>query len=194
MTCGRGSPGTRSPPWSASWRRCGPGPAAPSATPPASRCASWGGARSSSTGRSSGSTSSSCPSSPPAPGPARPLRRRPGYRRAAAGRRRGPPGAAALGGRLGAPVRRRPDPRLVRQDHPPPPQPRRRPAGQPRPVAHRDHPDGHHPPTRAYVERRTAEGLSKKEIIRCLKRYVAREVYPRLRAAADWQPQTPGAA
>lgn len=34
-----------------------------------------------------------------------------------------------------------------------------------------------HAPTIAYVERRTAEGLSKKEIIRCLKRYVAREVY-----------------
>jgi len=42
-----------------------------------------------------------------------------------------------------------------------------------------------HPPTRAYVERRTAEGLSKAEIIRCLKRYVARQVYPHLRAAAD---------
>jgi transposase len=40
-----------------------------------------------------------------------------------------------------------------------------------------------HPVTRAYVERRTAEGLSKKEIIRCLKRYVAREVYRHLRAA-----------
>ena len=39
-----------------------------------------------------------------------------------------------------------------------------------------------HPPTRAYVERRGKEGLSKKEIIRCLKRYVAREVYPHLRA------------
>jgi transposase len=38
-----------------------------------------------------------------------------------------------------------------------------------------------HPETRAYVRRRTAEGLSKKEIIRCLKRYVAREVYPYLR-------------
>jgi transposase len=38
-----------------------------------------------------------------------------------------------------------------------------------------------HPETRAYVQRRTAEGLSKKEIIRCLKRYVAREVYPYLR-------------
>lgn len=34
-----------------------------------------------------------------------------------------------------------------------------------------------HEPTIAYVARRTAEGLSKKDIIRCLKRYVAREVY-----------------
>jgi transposase len=31
--------------------------------------------------------------------------------------------------------------------------------------------------TRDYVERRTKEGLSKPEIIRCLKRYLAREVY-----------------
>ena len=31
--------------------------------------------------------------------------------------------------------------------------------------------------TRRYVERRTGEGLSKKEIMRCLKRYVAREIY-----------------
>jgi transposase len=38
-----------------------------------------------------------------------------------------------------------------------------------------------HPPTRAYVDRRSKQGLSKKEIIRCLKRYVAREVYPHLR-------------
>ncbi len=33
------------------------------------------------------------------------------------------------------------------------------------------------PHTRAYMERRTKDGLSKKEIIRCLKRYVARELY-----------------
>jgi transposase len=39
------------------------------------------------------------------------------------------------------------------------------------------------PATRAYVDRRTKEGLSKKEIIRCLKRYVAREVYRHLRTA-----------
>lgn len=37
--------------------------------------------------------------------------------------------------------------------------------------------------TRAYVERRLLEGKSKMEIIRCLKRYVAREVYPLLRVA-----------
>jgi transposase len=42
---------------------------------------------------------------------------------------------------------------------------------------------GSHPATRAYAERRTAEGKSKAEIIRCLKRYVAREVYPHLRPA-----------
>ena len=33
-----------------------------------------------------------------------------------------------------------------------------------------------------YVERRTKEGLSKPEIMRCLKRYVAREVFPHVRA------------
>ena len=38
---------------------------------------------------------------------------------------------------------------------------------------------GSDPATRAYAERRTAEGKSKAEIIRCLKRYVAREVYRR---------------
>ena len=32
-----------------------------------------------------------------------------------------------------------------------------------------------HPATRAYAERRAAQGLPEKEIIRCLKRYVARE-------------------
>jgi transposase len=41
-----------------------------------------------------------------------------------------------------------------------------------------------HPATRAYADRRSKEGLSKKEIIRCLKRYVAREVYGQLRDGA----------
>lgn len=34
-----------------------------------------------------------------------------------------------------------------------------------------------HEPTIAYVKKRTAEGLSKRDIIRCLKRYLVREVY-----------------
>jgi hypothetical protein len=74
-------------------------------------------------------------------------------------------------------VRGRPDPGIVRESHPPPPQPRLNPGG--------DRQANHalrrilltwmsaHPPTLIYVERRTEEGLSKKEIIRCLKRYVA---------------------
>jgi transposase len=33
------------------------------------------------------------------------------------------------------------------------------------------------PRTQAYMRRRTAEGLSKKDIIRCLKRFIAREIY-----------------
>jgi transposase len=44
---------------------------------------------------------------------------------------------------------------------------------------------GSHQLTQLYVERRLKEGLSKLEIIRCLKRYVAREVYPHLRSAVD---------
>ena len=37
-----------------------------------------------------------------------------------------------------------------------------------------------HQPTMDYVARRTAEGLPKREIIRCLKRYLAREIYQRV--------------
>jgi transposase len=42
-----------------------------------------------------------------------------------------------------------------------------------------------HPPTIAYMERRTKEGLSRREIMRCLKRYIARELYPLLLAALE---------
>ncbi|MFE1829986.1 transposase, partial [Streptomyces yangpuensis] len=34
--------------------------------------------------------------------------------------------------------------------------------------------------TQEYVARRTAEGMTKKDIVRCLKRFVAREVYRHL--------------
>ena len=48
--------------------------------------------------------------------------------------------------------------------------------------------------TRAYAKRRTAEGLTKPEIIRCLKRYIARELYHTLRAdLAALNPPTPPA-
>jgi transposase len=46
----------------------------------------------------------------------------------------------------------------------------------------------HHEPTRAYFARRTAEGLTKREIIRCLKRYIAREVFNALPNAHQNQP------
>ncbi|MFV0284587.1 MAG: IS110 family transposase, partial [Castellaniella sp.] len=35
----------------------------------------------------------------------------------------------------------------------------------------------HHEPTKSYTARRTAEGKSKRDIIRCLKRYLVREIY-----------------
>jgi transposase len=50
--------------------------------------------------------------------------------------------------------------------------------------------------TREYVARRTAEGKSKREILRCLKRYVAREVY-RVLVVVEASPSTtayPGAS
>lgn len=40
----------------------------------------------------------------------------------------------------------------------------------------------HDPATRAYVQRRTAEGRSLREIRRCLKRYLARHLYRTLNA------------
>ena len=49
-----------------------------------------------------------------------------------------------------------------------------------------------HQPTIDYVTRRSAEGLSKRDIIRCLKRYLAREVYQRVMTDhhARQRPQT----
>jgi transposase len=49
-------------------------------------------------------------------------------------------------------------------------------------VPDRGGPPGWHQPTRDYLARRTREGLSKREIIRCLKRSVAREVFAALQA------------
>ena len=47
----------------------------------------------------------------------------------------------------------------------------------------------YHEPTRAYVARRIAEGKTKPEIMRCLKRYVAREIWTRTQPLRQ-QPHT----
>ena len=49
----------------------------------------------------------------------------------------------------------------------------------------------HDPRTKAYVARRTAEGKTTKEIVRCLKRYVAREIYKSLVAPGRDSQSTP---
>jgi transposase len=41
------------------------------------------------------------------------------------------------------------------------------------------------------MARRLKQGRSKKEVIRCLKRYVAREVFALLQASQDTLPPTP---
>jgi hypothetical protein len=46
----------------------------------------------------------------------------------------------------------------------------------------------HDPRTRAYVERRTKEGKTRKEIMRCLNRYVAWEMYKLLTDQPAGQP------
>ncbi|MGH3219434.1 MAG: IS110 family transposase [Streptosporangiaceae bacterium] len=46
-----------------------------------------------------------------------------------------------------------------------------------------------HQPTRDYIARRTAEGRTKTEIMRCLKRFIAREVFPHLLATSRGRPQ-----
>ena len=49
------------------------------------------------------------------------------------------------------------------------------------------------PATRAYIERRLAEGKTSKETRRCLKRYVTRQLYRALAAAHPSQVVTPQA-
>lgn len=50
------------------------------------------------------------------------------------------------------------------------------------------------PRTRAYVARCTAEGTTIPEILRCLKRYLAREVYPLLAEPSTTAAPLPSAA
>lgn len=52
----------------------------------------------------------------------------------------------------------------------------------------------HHDPTKAYVARRMAEGRTKSEIIRCLKRLLARELWAAMRPLREAQRTQPKAA
>jgi transposase len=95
------------------------------------------------------------------------VRGRAGDRWGAAGRRRGQPGAAAQRGRILHAVRCLADPGLLGQDGAPSPEPggnRQANTALYRIVVVRLR---WHLPTRAYLARRTTEGLSKREIIRC---------------------------
>ncbi|MCA1678493.1 MAG: IS110 family transposase, partial [Actinobacteria bacterium] len=49
----------------------------------------------------------------------------------------------------------------------------------------------HHPPARAYLARKEAEGKSRKEALRCLKRHLARTVYRTLTAPAQEKTNPP---
>ena len=109
-----------------------------------------------------------------APTPGTPQRRCP-HRRPAAHHRRRQPGSAGQRGRLRCPGWDQPRPRREDQAAA---QPRRRSPGQHRAVDDRQHPADPRVPHRAYGARRTAQGKTRKEIIRCLKRYIARELYP----------------
>jgi Transposase IS116/IS110/IS902 family len=46
-----------------------------------------------------------------------------------------------------------------------------------------------HPPARAYLERKRAEGRSRREALRCLKRHLARVIFRLLRAIAQGAPK-----
>ncbi len=52
----------------------------------------------------------------------------------------------------------------------------------------------HDPMTQAYARRRSQESLSKREIIRCLKRYLVRELLPTIRTELQPTPQAPPSA
>ena len=72
-------------------------------------------------------------------------------------------------------------------------QPRRRPSPELRHPHHRHDPHAVLPDTKDYVARRRAEGKSSREIQRCLKRYIARELYRALNASTTLTAQTSAA-
>ena len=142
-----------------SWARSATGPAAPQSS-------------------SARSAARRCPGA----GAARAARLRRAHRRASSSPR--PPASSALI-RFKSPARRRrPDPGLLGQPDATP-RPRRQPPAQLRPA-----PDRGHPGTRAsarsrFLARKQAEGKSRMEALRALKRHLARAVWHALRAARD---------
>ena len=193
MTCGPGLPGTLPPPWPRRSRPCGLVRATPPGTRSASRCGSWAGGWSSPGGQLERLDELIIPLvTARAPG----LLSLHGV---------GPDTAALLLVAAGDhPGRLRSEAAWAHLCGVAP-----IPASSGKTRRHRLNPGGNreanhalwrivitrmssHPQTRAYVERRTKEGLTEKEIIRCLKRYVARQVYHHLRDGGD--ARAPGAA
>jgi hypothetical protein len=116
------------------------------------------------------------------PAAAGPGRRRPPGGHRIAGRRRRQPRTAPQRGRVLDAVRRLPDPGVLGQGGAPSPEPGWGPTGQQRLVDHRGVPDelrpqDHRLRAAAYPRRQVT-----REIIRCLKRYIAREVHRDLKA------------
>ena len=81
-------------------------------------------------------------------------------------------------------------PGVVGTDHTPPSQSGRQPPSQQCPVADRHHPHGYDQTTIAYTQKRQTEGKNRREIIRCLKRHIARQIYHLLTNP----PETPNGA
>ena len=76
-----------------------------------------------------------------------------------------------------APERPQPRSRIIGTDSASPAQPRRQPASQQRAVADRYQPNASRPPHQRVCHQTTSRRKTQTEIIRCLKRHIAREIY-----------------
>jgi len=77
-------------------------------------------------------------------------------------------------------VRHRPGPGVLGEDHPAQAVSRRGPASQQRLTHHRRGPDAKSPPTKEFAQRQRDKGRSTPEILRILKRAIAREMFKQL--------------
>ena len=104
--------------------------------PSPSRSNRWPPAADTSTPKPPDSNTTSTPSPPPPHHSCAPIRRRPRHRRHPAGRHRRQPRPDQQRRRIRQTLRSQPAQSLQRQNHPPPPQPRRQPRRQPSPARH----------------------------------------------------------